>query len=262
MGATAADAPAAAATLKRATIEAFERYAAETERLAAPSLADPARFLWVDSANRPGAADSLRKGGLVIERLETRIDRRPVDVPDGLIHHWIGTVFVKGATVDQAVALLQDYNHHAEIYKPSVARSALLDRKGDTFHVFLRFYTKKIITVVINSEHEATFTRPDRFRAYSRIVSTRTAEVENPGTKEEKEKPAGTGEGFMWRLNSNWRFLERDGGTYIQCESMTLTRDLPFLYGWIIKPFITDIPRESLTFTLEATRAALAARPR
>jgi hypothetical protein len=61
----------------------------------------------------------------------------------------------------------------------------------------------------------------------------------------------------MWRLNTYWRFLERDGGTYVQCESITLSRDLPWGLGWIIKPFITEVPKDSLSFTLGKIRAAL-----
>ena len=70
--------------------------------------------------------------------------------------------------------------------------------------------------------------------------------------------PVGHDGGYLWRLYSYWRFLERDGGTYVQCETISLTRDVPFMVSWIVKPFVTSIPRESLTFTLETTRKALA----
>jgi hypothetical protein len=116
---------------------------------------------------------------------------------------------------------------------------------------------KKVLTVVLNTEHEAHYVRPAPDRAYSRIVSTRIAEVENPGTPAEREKPIGKDGGYMWRLNTYWRFLERDGGTYIQCESISLTRGIPFGFGWVVGPFVTSIPRESLTFTLERTRTTL-----
>ena len=82
----------------------------------------------------------------------------------------------------------------------------------------------------------------------------RYAAANEPG---EREKPVGRDGGYLWRLNTYWRFLERDGGTYIQCESVTLTRDVPFGFGWLIGPFVNSIPRESLTFTMERTRAAL-----
>jgi hypothetical protein len=51
--------------------------------------------------------------------------------------------------------------------------------------------------------------------------------------------------------------LERDGGTYVQCESISLTRDIPIGFGWMIRPFVTSIPRESLEFTLTTTRDVL-----
>ena len=173
------------------------------------------------------------------------------------MHHWIGVVFVPKVTIDRAVALLQDYDRHSLVYAPNVARSRTLSRAGDRFRVDLRFFMKKVVTVVVNSEHEAQFTREAADRASSRIRSTRIAEVENPGTPEEKELPVGHDSGYLWRLNSYWRFLERDGGVYIQSESVTLTRGIPTGLGWVVRPFVTSIPRDTLTFTLETTRTAL-----
>jgi hypothetical protein len=57
----------------------------------------------------------------------------------------------------------------------------------------------------------------------------------------------------LWRLNTYWRLLERDGGTYLQCESISLSRGIPTGLGWLVGPFVTSIPRESLAFTLETT---------
>jgi hypothetical protein len=121
---------------------------------------------------------------------------------------------------------------------------------------------KKVITVVVNSEHDAVFTRDSATQARSRIVSTRIAEVENPNTPREREKPIGQDGGYLWRLNSYWRVVEREGGVYVQCESISLTRGIPFGLGWMIGPFVTSIPRETLTFTLETTRKALMASAR
>jgi hypothetical protein len=238
-------APARAADLQPETVAAFERYVRLTEQR---MTANP----YAGVAGRP-------RGTLFIEPVVTRDRGEEIDVPGGLIHHWIGAVFVPGATVDQAVALLQDYNRHAEIYTPTVARSRLLARDGNTFKVYLRFMMKKVITVVVNSEHEARFTRDAPDRARSRIVSTRIAEVENAGTPEERENPVGRDGGYLWRLNTYWRFLERDDGVHVECESITLTRGIPAGVGWLVRPFVTSIPRESLTFTLERTRQRLAA---
>jgi hypothetical protein len=174
-----------------------------------------------------------------------------------MIHHWIGTAFVSGATVDDALAVLQNYDAHQRIYAPTVAASKLQSRDGDRFRFFLRFIMKKVITVVVNSEHEAVFRRPSNDRAEGWIHSTRIAEVENAGQANEHERPVGDDGGYLWRLNTYWRLQARDGGLYIQCESVSLSRGIPLGFGWIVGPFVTSIPRESLTFTLETTRQQL-----
>ncbi len=217
----------------------------------------PDAFLWADTvepARRQDVMAKLRRGEVVTERL--RLSEK-IDVPDGLIHHWVGTILVPGVNVRKAVALLQDYDRHAAIFSPNVVQSKTLEHHDDRFRVFLRFYMKKVIAATLNSEHEARFVTVAPDRVYSMIHSTRVAEVEDAGTPREHELPPGKGHGFMWRLNTYWRFLERDGGTYVQCESITLSRDVPFGLGWIIKPFVTEIPMESLSFTLQRTRAAL-----
>jgi len=253
-------APLAAADLQPATLAAFERYVRATETRIATEVGDPLRFVFVDVVPEPARAahvDRLRRGQVVIERLETREGQRRIAVPDGLAHHWVGVVFVKGATLDRAVALMQDYDQHSRIFTPAVAGSKILARDGDSYRVWLRFFMKRIISVTVNSEHEARFTRPGPGRAYSRIVSTRIAEVDHAGTPEEAEKPVGHDSGFIWRLNTYWRFLERDGGTYVQCESITLSRGIPIGFGWLIGPFVTSIPKDSLTFMLDTARRRL-----
>ena len=146
----------------------------------------PDPFLRIDGfpdVERRAKLAELRRGELYIERLATQEAGKPIDVPDGLIHHWLGTVFVPGANLSQALRLMQDYDRHAEIFRPAIARSKLVSRDGDTFRVDLRFYMKKVITVVVNTENEARFTRLHPDRAQSRIYSLRIAEVEEPGTR-------------------------------------------------------------------------------
>jgi hypothetical protein len=61
----------------------------------------------------------------------------------------------------------------------------------------------------------------------------------------------------LWRLDSYWRFSDTGHGVYVQCEAISLTRDVPAGLGWLIGPFIESIPKESLEFTLQSTRAAV-----
>ena len=207
----------AAAELRQATVKAFDTYAAAAEaRPATP-------FLWLDTrpqAERARLLADLRRGELVIERLRARPGGRDLDVPDGMIHHWIGTVFIPKATAATAVRLLQDYDHHGAIYAPTVARSRQLSHQGDEFRFSLRFVMTKVITVVVDGEHHARFAWLGPGRARSWIRSTRLAEVTGAGTNDEHEEPVGKGGGYLWRLNSYWRFEERDGGVYLECESI------------------------------------------
>ena len=246
--------------LSPATVAAFDAYVRVAEERIKSEVQQAGRFLYLDTlgdARRSAALSAVRRGEVVVEALAMKDRGKAIDIPRGRVHHWVGVAFVPGASLDQTVKLLQDYDRHADVYKPAVQRSKILSRDGDRFRVFLRFYQKKGISVTVNSEHEAEFLRAGADRVHSRIHSTRIAEVEAPGTPAEKEKPVGRDGGYLWRLNTYWRFLQRDGGTYIQCESITLTRDIPMGFGWLVGPFVNSIPRESLAFTMERTRDAL-----
>jgi hypothetical protein len=241
--------PAAAAQLSPATLEAFNQYVRQTEeRLAASKT-----FLWADES--PDRVRRVRQGQILVAPFQARPETK---VQDGLIHDWVGSIFIPGATLDRTLAMVQDYNHHKDVYKPDVIDSKLLSRQGNDFHIYLRLLKKKVITVVLNTEHEVSYSRVDAAKWKSISRTTKIAEVENAGKPDEREKPAGTGEGFLWRLNSYWRFEERDGGVYVECQALSLTRDVPTGLGWIVEPIIRNLPKDSLQNTLKATRAALA----
>jgi hypothetical protein len=256
-----------AARLRPATIEAFERYVQLTEARNNEELRLGTPFLWVDAlpeAERAAAYAALRRGEVKLERRKTRPDGsnsgHEIDCPGGMIHHWEGVVFVPGATLGEALALLQDYDHHAQYYAPDVERSKIERHEGDDFRVFLRFRRHKVITMVLDTEHEVRYAQDSAVRVHSRSSAVRIAEVESPGKSDEREKPPGEDGGFMWRMETWWRIEERDGGVYVQSEVVSLTRNIPAGLGWLIGPFVTSIPRESLTFTLAATRKVIETR--
>jgi len=246
--------------LKQQTLDAFDLYVRLTEARVDDELRRGTPFLWVDAlsdAKRQAAYAELQQGQLAIERLETRQAGQPIQCPNGLIHHWVGVIFIPGATLEQTLRLVEDYDHHAVYYKPDVMRSRILEHNGNDFKAYLRFHRKKILTVVLDTEHEIHYFPLDATRAYSRSYSTHIAEVENHDKPGERQKPVGNDGGYLWRINTYWRFLERDGGTYVQCESVSLTRDIPTGLGWLLSGLVNSIPRESLTFSLTATRNAL-----
>jgi hypothetical protein len=262
-GMLALAAPANAADLKPQTLDAFNRYAQLTEAQFESELARREPFLWVEGLpadRRAGALAELRAGTVVIERLETLDDGKPIAVPGGMVHHWIGTVFIPGATLTQTLAFLQDYDHQQDYFGPDVQRSKILRRSGDDFTIELRLYKKKVISTVLDTVHEIHYTTADATHASSISRSTRIQEVENPGEPSERLEPEGHDDGFLWRMNNYWRFEEKDGGTYVECQSVSLTRDIPTGLGWLIGAYVTSVPRESLTFTLATTRSAILAR--
>ena len=236
------------AELKPQTAQAFDRYIQQT----AAHLSATKTFLWADES--PERAHRVRQGGIVVQPFTAQPD---IAVSGGLIHDWVGSVFIPGATLEKTLALAQDYNHHKDIYKPDVIDSRLLARNGNEFHIFLRLVKKKVITVVLNTEHEVTYFPVDRFRWRSVSRTTKVAEVDRPGKPDEREKPPGTGEGFLWKLYTYWRFEERDGGVWVECHAISLTRDIPTGLGWIVEPIIRSLPKESLENTLRSMRAAL-----
>jgi hypothetical protein len=257
--------PVTAAELKAETVKAFERYARLTEARLDAELKDADKFLWLDRLPEAQRADVLRRlkqGETVIERLQTRENGNEIEIPSGMVHHWTGTVFIPGTTLGQVLALVQDYDNHQKYYAPDVTRSRTLQHDGDFFKIYLQFKKKKVITVVLNTEHEVRYTAVDATRVYSRSYTTRITELENHGEPDEREKPEGENGGFMWRLYSYWRFQERDGGVYLEAEAVSLTRGIPFIVAPIVKPFVTSVPRESLERTLTATRVALKSPPR
>ncbi len=252
-----------AADLHANTAAAFDRYVRLTETRLDEERRGTLPFLWIDTlgeAQRPDADRSLRRGEILLRRLETRDSGRSVDIPGGLFHHWIGTIFIPDVTLDRIADLMQAYDTYAEIYRPAVRRSHLLTRDGDHFTASLQLFMKKVVSVVLNTEYDVTYVRLSPRRMQVRSATTRIAEVQHADTPEEHEKPVGHDNGFLWRFNNYCALEERAGGTYVQCESVSLSRTIPTGLGWLIGPFVTSIPRESLEFTLRTMRSGLVTR--
>ena len=240
--------------LKPETLKAFAAYVRAAEAKMEKSLAGGDSFLWADaSADR---ARQVRDGKIVAEFWS---GEGPAKVTLGLIHDWIGCAFLPSTNLKETLALIQDYDNHKNIYKPEVIDSKLIRRRGNDFQIYLRLLKKKILTVVLDTDHEVHYRALDAGRWDLQSCTTRIAEVENAGTGKENVRPPDTGYGFLWRLNSYWRFEEREGGVCVECRAISLTRDIPLGLGWIIEPIIQKLPKESLVNTLASTREALRA---
>lgn len=249
-----------AAELKRNTIEAFEHYARVTDARIDAELRPGGPFLWVDSLpplRRQQLYDRLRQGELEIRQERTVEEGKPIEIPDGLIHHWSGVAFVPGISLERALSLLQDYDNHWRMYKPEVRRSKLLERTNNTFTIYLQFYKNSPRRVSFNTVFEVHYTRIDATHVISHAASLRIAELQYPDQPGSSEFAVGQGRGYLWRMNIYWRLEEKDGGVYMQVETIALSRDVPAIFAWFVNPLIRRISRQTLVSLLYATRREL-----
>ena len=125
--------------LEPKTLAAFARYVQLTEARIQREVARPEAFLYIEGLSEPQRSTALgvvRKGDVYMERLETRdASGQSIPIPDGLVHHWIGAVFIPGVHLGQVLDLVQDYNHHQNIYQPEVVRSRLLEHDGNDYKI-------------------------------------------------------------------------------------------------------------------------------
>ena len=238
--------------LKPETLDAFQAYVRESEDAMQPTLDGRAPFLWSDE--NPDRARRVRKGEIPSQLWD---GQSPARIPSGLIHDWIGAVSIARTTLESTLALVQDYDNHKNIYKPEVMDSRLLSHHGNDFTIFLRLLKKKIITVVMDTEHDVHYQRVSENKWFLRSYTTRACEVDDAGTPKEKIYPPDTGYGFLWRLYSYWKFMAVGDGVIVECRAISLTRDVPLGLGFILAPIVKNLPRESLINTLKATMRAL-----
>jgi len=180
----------------------------------------------------------------------TEPDGELIVIPSGLIHHWRDAVFIPGATLDH----LLDGLLHPGTPPPQadVLASRVLARSSDSLRVHVRLVRSTVVTVTYDTEHDMTFRRHSPTFASSRSEATRIVEVEDAGTQRERARAPGEDHGFLWRLNSYWRYSEVNGGVWVELESLTLSRDLPSLLRPIAAPLINRVARESIARTLQA----------
>ena len=229
-------------------VSAFDQYAG---RLSS-HVSDPHQPELLSSIDA-SSISRLRQGELLIDKLT------PVGetTPGALLHHWRGRAFVAGAKLEDFTRLLRNFDAYPKIFAPQVERAAVLARQGDRMQASMRVRQKHVITVVMDTTYDVSFGRASQTQAYSISRSTHVAEISSPGTASERALSEEEGHGFIWRLNTYWSYEERDGGLYLQIESISLTRAVPRGLGWAVGPFVESIPRESLEFTLHSVCNAM-----
>jgi hypothetical protein len=241
------------------TVAAWNAYVAATEARIARELASPRGFLVTDfSTGAVATRMGTVRGEISISEMTTH-DRTgsSISVPGGMIAHWRGSVFLPGVTLDTLLDRLQHPSERGP-HQQDVLALRVVDRTPDQLTLFIRMTRTKIVTVTYDTEHRIDYRRHGRTRASSRSVATRIVEIDEAGTPSEREKGPDENRGFLWRLNSYWRYEQVDGGVIVELESLTLSRSVPFGLQAVVEPIIDRVARESIGRTLDNLRETYA----
>jgi putative flippase GtrA len=245
--------------LQPKTLAGFQKYVSAVEARRARELSSRAPFLEFErhpASERARIMTLLRGGEVFVEHGIAARDEASNEVPieGGLINHWRGTVFVPNVTLDRVLQVLQSpdtANHQQE----DLLWSKIVPNADGSQQLIARVTRTKFITVVYDTEYNVRYTRVSSDRATSDSRSTKIVEIENARTPQERALPEGDDHGYLWRLNSYWRYQQVDGGVLVEVESLTLSRDLPALVGPLVRPIVNSTARESIARTLTSLRA-------
>lgn len=243
---------ALAADPSRDTVAAWDRYVLRIEERIARELASERGFLSCDFAPDGGRAARarVRRGELLVENVAREGSGNTLEMPDGMIHHWRGVVFVANASLPGVLAAIDDPEAQRALQPDDVLDVRLLERGAHGSRVFFKLQRKGLVSVAYNTEHDVRVVRHTPERASSRSVAVKIAELDDVGLATERERQPGTDRGFLWRMQAYWRFHAVPGGVVIELESLTLSRDLPWGIRAIARPILNQVARESLERTL------------
>lgn len=260
-GTAAAGESVASAELRPHTVAAWQKYEKAVDERHRNLTPSSELFFAHDGYRRdPGWRQRVMNGAIEMFQADAPApDADGIDVPDGKIHHWVGAVFVRGATLEGVLRRLQGSSgREADFYKEVIA-SRLIERRGNTLRVYLKVQRDATITTVTyNTEHLVEYRTLGRDRATQRSVATKIAELTGAGTPNEHEKPQGNDSGYLWRWNAYWRYAQVPGGVLIECESLSLSRSVPLMLRPLVNPIANRLARESLRGTLATLRTTLA----
>jgi hypothetical protein len=242
-----------AASLEPATLSAWEEYVESANMRMEQRLSPGSYFLWVDEL--PDRLARVRAGEILVSPSGREIPKR---VPSGLIHDWVGAVFISNAKLGDVMQVVRDYARYKEFYKPAVADSKVIAtaETKDRFSMLLinkSFFSK----AALDTDYESYYVRVDDRRGYSVSRTTRVQEIEEYGAPAKRVLHEGEGSGMIWQLFSVARYVERDSGVYIELEAIGLSRDIPASLRWFVDPMVRRVSRGALSTSLLQTKSAV-----
>jgi hypothetical protein len=239
--------------LGRGTIGAWDDYIAAADSRMQARLDGQRPFLWMDES--AGRSLQLQGGKTLVAPV---VGTGTQIVPDGLIHDWIGAIFIPGATLRTLRGVLRDYNRYKDFYGPVVADSKALECAAPEERFSMVWQRKALfVNAAIEGQYRARDFALDARRGYKIATTTQVREIEAYGHSGERLLKPGEGSGFIWRMHSIARYEARGGGVYLELEAIALTRDIPASLRWLVSPVVNRLSINSLSATLRQTREAV-----
>jgi len=245
----------AAADLKLETLAAWARYLQSVDAHVAGQTVDGRSIFLSADAQAERNQPLLRRGEVVMTQIKPP---QAAEVPSGLIHHWIGTVFIPGVTLADVLAVERDYDRYPQWFGPTITHAILLERTRDRDDVAIRYIQSALfVTVVLEAEYDIRYFQVDPTKLYSIGRSIRVQEIHNYGKPEERKLPVDDASGYLWRIHGIARYEQRDNGVYLEQETIGLSRRIPASLRWLVEPAVRRMSRELLRKSLEQTRNAV-----
>jgi len=244
---------ASAAELKQETARAWDDYIQTVNTHMQKRCTADGPFLWADEvADR---TDQLRAGNIIVEPIDNEVPKR---VPSGLIHHWMGAVFIARIGVDDVLSVTRHYERYSEYYRPVVLDAKPICRSASDDRFSLLLMNKSVLRkTALEGEYQTRYFHPSTDRLYSISYAMRIQEIENYGQPTERKFSDGAGSGYIWRIASFTRLQQRDDGVYMEVEAIVLSRDIPAAFRWFVAPIVRRVSRNSLLISLQQTKDAI-----
>ena len=244
-----------AASLDPITSKAWEEYVHLAAQRMEQRLGAGKTFLWADEA--PDRLTRVRAGEVVVSQVGPQ---NPIRVRSGMIHDWVGAVFIAQATLKDVLQVVGDYARYKNFYAPTVIDSKVI-ATGTAQDRFSMVIVNKALFVrnALDIDYESRYLQIDERRGYSVSHTTRLQEIENYGIPSQRALGEGEGYGIVWRLASIGRYVQRDGGVYFELEAMGLSRDVSASLRWLAEPIVRRVSRASISTSLRQTESAVRA---
>src|SRR5947209_3465483 len=233
------------------TVGDFKRYSRQVESELNARWTGKRSFLSVE--DQPEELSKVLAGDVSVQ---PAVKDNPISAFKGLIHDWVGAVFIPHTSMETILEILQNFDRHHQYY-PNIVRSKLIKRNGNEIEGFWRLERKDpLFPQVLDLTQVAHYQRWGADKWSCRAYTERLLDVEDAGTADEKSLPPNRGHGFLWRFDAFWSLQRWKDGVLAECRTVSLSRDVPHAFTWAVKPFIQTLPRDTLAGTLRDTRNA------